>query len=727
MFHFEKTLYLSCLAIFLLALTIPNYATNTADSQTIFDYLTSLSLEELGEVEVTLSDVFDIFDAVMVVKEISVATGAHQSTARAPAITTVITASDIEAIGATDLDEVLETVPGLHVSRQDCGYVPGIYTQRSPQVLFLVNGIPMQSLLLGNRNIISGSLPVSNIKRIEIVRGPGSAVFGADAFAGVINIITKTKKDIDGTEMGFRMGSFETYDAYLLYGDELLGFDVALSLEYHDTEGHGRQIDEDLQTSYDKIFGTDVSLAPSSVNVQQRNFDACLDISRRNWRLRTAYQGRYNQGTGVGEADALNHNRFSSNRFHADLIYHNSKLTQNWDISAQLSFFDQKAGSPADSWIFPPGAFGGSYPDGFFSSGRFSERHTYFNLSGFYLGLNEHTLRLGTGYYYGDFYELKELRNSGIDPSTGLPLPPGSDIVDFTDTPYVTIPEAARESWSMFLQDAWTFAPNWELTAGIRYDKYSDFGSTINPRLALVWQRTPDFYTKLLYGRAFRAPSFSDLYVNYIAEALGNPNLQPETIDMVELAFDYGAIKNVHLGLNLFAYEWREVVRGVQDATNPNIFMAQNVGRQSGRGFETEVRWLISKNVSLLANYSYQHAVDENGHDPGFTPHQMAYLRTDWLVYPNWYLNSQVNWIADRKRSFSDPRADIGDYSTVNLTLRRKNIRENHWNFAVSIRNLFDVDVREPSEGPGNDNIISIPNDLPLAGRSYLLELRYRF
>ncbi|EDN71865.1 conserved hypothetical protein [Beggiatoa sp. SS] len=107
--------------------------------------------------------------------------------------------------------------------------------------------------------------------------------------------------------------------------------------------------------------------------------------------------------------------------------------------------------------------------------------------------------------------------------------------------------------------------------------------------------------------------------------------------------------------------------------------------------------------------------------------HQTGYLRPDWLVYPNWYLNTQLNWIADRKRAFGDPRTALDDYTTVNLTLRRKEIREGHWNFAMGVRNLFDIDSREPSVGPGQDGIITIPHDLPLAGRNYFMELRYRF
>ena len=112
---------------------------------------------------------------------ISIATGSAQPISRAPAVATVITAKDIKEIGATDIDEVLETVPGLHVSRGAAGYLPiytfrGIYTSANPQVLMLVNGISINNLFGGDRGRVWGGMPVEAISRIEVIRGPGSAV-----------------------------------------------------------------------------------------------------------------------------------------------------------------------------------------------------------------------------------------------------------------------------------------------------------------------------------------------------------------------------------------------------------------------------------------------------------------------------------------------------------------------------------------------------------------------
>src|SRR3990172_1282918 len=184
---------------------------------------------------------------------VSIASGSRQPIGRAPSVASVITAEDIASIGAADLDEVLETVPGLHVSRSPLGYNPiytirGIHTQYNPQVLMLVNGIPITGVTFGDRSIVWGGMPVENIARIEVIRGPGSALYGADAFSGVINIIPKTAADIDGTQLGLRAGSFNSRDAWVQYGGTWGGFDAAAYLRAGRTDGQHQIISEDAQS-----------------------------------------------------------------------------------------------------------------------------------------------------------------------------------------------------------------------------------------------------------------------------------------------------------------------------------------------------------------------------------------------------------------------------------------------------------------------------------------------
>lgn len=219
---------------------------------------------------------------------VSIATGSKQALRRAPAVASVITAGDIAAMGATDLDEVLETVPGLHVSRSANTYAPlyvvrGAYTQFTPQVLMLQNGIPITTLFVGNKGNVWSGYPVEHIARIEVIRGPGSALYGADAFSGVINIITKAAVDTPGTEIGLRTGSFATHNAWVQHGGKWGAVDVAAYVRLGNSSGQQEQITADAQTRFDRIFGTHASLAPGPVRTGYDALDANLELSYGKW------------------------------------------------------------------------------------------------------------------------------------------------------------------------------------------------------------------------------------------------------------------------------------------------------------------------------------------------------------------------------------------------------------------------------------------------------------
>jgi outer membrane receptor protein involved in Fe transport len=679
---------------------------------------------------------------------ISIATGSKQPVSKAPAVASVVTAEEIKAIGATDLDEVLETVPGLHVARSALGYNPiytvrGVYSNYNPQVLVLINGIPITNLYVGDRNRTWGGMPVQAIARIEVIRGPGSALYGADAFAGVINIITKTKEDINGTELGARAGSFDTYDGWALHGGTWAGFDVAAMVEIHETEGYRRTIEADAQTGLDQVLGTHASLAPGPVNLQRDNIDARLDLSRGHWRLRAGLQSRANRGNGVGTAQALDPvNRAGSDRWNADLTYHNPAFTENWDVTAQLSYFDTSQTQDRNLTLYPPGtklpigADGNidfthplglvTFPQGYIGNPEVFERHGRFNLSGFYTGFDRHTLRIGAGLNYSNLYKAQVTQNFGLDPMTGQPIPflPGPPLEDVSGTPSTFIRTGNRKDYFLFVQDEWRFANDWGLTTGVRYDHYSDFGDTANPRLALVWDTRYDLTTKLLYGRAFRAPSFAETRAINNPVALGNPDLQPETMDTAELAFDYRPTGNLRLGLNLFQYWWDDIIRFVPDPGAVTA-TAQNTGEQTGHGLELEMDWKVADTVRLTGNYAFQHSTDQQtGRDAGYAPHHQIYLRADWEFLPNWHAAPQFTWVGDRERAFGDDRSPVGDYGLVDLTLRRKRIKD-HFEVAFSVRNLLDTDVREPSLA--GRTAASIPYDLPQAGRSFFGEVRFAF
>ena len=695
------------------------YATLAHSRDTGASELMDLSIEQLAQVKV-----------------LSIASGRPQTVVRAPAIATVISAEDIKAMGATSLEEALEAVAGLHVSTNSRPYTPiytirGIHTPDNPQVLVLINGIPSVSVTFGVRDVTFHTIPVSVIERIEVIRGPGSAVYGADAVSGVINVITKTGDDIDGNEVGVRAGSFDTQDGWLQHGGRYGDLEFGLMLDYRHSDGHGRTIAADAQTVLDGIFGTNASLAPGPVDLRHDNAELRADLGYRNWRLRGSYQHRDDAGTGPGLLQALQPDgRIDAERWSLDLSYNDRDFRPHWELSALLSYAERYDDFTAIQ--YPPGAtFGaGVFEDGLRQFFSYSERHMIAEASAFYTGFENHTLRFGVGYRSADLHEVIDRDNAIRD----VPVPVPSPVtIDYSDTPLAVAAERKRSNRYVFFQDAWQFADDWELTAGVRYDNYSDFGPTFNPRLALVWDVNRQWTAKALYGRAFRAPTFFE-------QGGGDPggrrtrpadadafDLDPETMETAELGLYFNASDALQLSASVFGYSWSDIIRF---QTNANGGTTLTIGEQRGYGLELEGRWRINNDWLITGNYAYQRSTDETSGGPaGNAPNHQVYVRSDWQFAPDWSAHAQLNWIGDRRRVEGDQREDLDGYSSVDLALRYQS-DDQPWELALALRNAFDSDVREPyvvDSSAAEAGLVLLPDDLPQAGRNAYLELRLRF
>ncbi len=674
----------------------PLQASEDLDMESLFD----MSLEELMEIEVT------------------VASGTRQSLHQAPAVASVITAADIKATGATNLVDILESVPGLHIVLSPFAYRP-LQSMRGTvngHTLVLINGTPLKGMVFTNGPLWDG-IPASSIARVEIIRGPGSAIYGADAMTGVINVITKSQKDIDGVEIGTRTGSFDTHTAWLESGGMVRNFEVALVAEYRTGDGYDPFIEVDEQTSLDQRFGTSASHAPGPADISRKTSTILLDISKDNWKLRTAYLNKSDYGAAFGMGDSLDYNGLlHADRYNVDLIYHNTAFIPNWEVTSELKYHHSSFETDPALAVYPPGAFlDGTYPDGMLNEFKAKESYSYITGDTIYRGIDHHALRLGAGYVKMDLYQFDHHTNFGTGPD-GSAIAPGSPMVDVSGSPYALMPEEYRENYYLFAQDIWTISDAWELTCGLRFDDFSDFGSTVNPRLALVWQTASTLTSKLLYGQAFRSPSFLNLYTN-TSRSSGNPDLEPETSNTLELAFSLQATPKLHFGLNLFNIRQTERI-SEQETPGSGTQVYQNAGTVNIHGFETEATWDVTGTLRLAGNYSY-HESDNNDLTSSSSPRHDTYLRADWRFSPGWHFNSQANWIADRKRQSGDTRSPIDDYLTADATLRYTTRKQ--WEFAFSVRNIFDEDARESSENE------KVPYDYPLAERNCYAELRFHF
>ena len=696
---------------------------------------------------------------------LSIATGQKQLIAKAPAVASVITAEDIQNMGANTLEEVLETVPGVHVSLSTTYNAPiysfrGIYTDKNPQVLMLVNGTPITSLHFGERGS-RPNFPLRDIARVEVIRGPGSAVYGADALAGVINIITRSAEDIDGTEVGARAASFDTTEAWLVHGSQWGDVDILFSLQATTTDGdNSRRISRDAQTLFDatipailKPLYPSASLAPGALDTRNESVDVRLDLGWKDFKLRLWNWRNKDSGAGPGLALALDpRGSAETDNYLVDASWTLRDIAPDTTLELRASYMDLNI--ETEQTLFPAGAVlpigpdGNINPvlfepiafkDGYIGQPDFFEEHSRLEAILNYNGWFGHSVRVATGYSHQE-ESGEEAKNfgpgvldfmsrdcaSGFLDCNGVFRAVVGAPVDVTNTPWIFITNEDRQVFYASVQDQWQIANDWNLTVGIRYDDYSDFGSTVNPRAALVWDATKDLTTKLMYGRAFRAPSFAELYVRNNPVALGNENLDPETINTYEIAFDYRASFDLRLGFNLFYYDIQDLIDFVPTADG-GAQVAANAGEQEGKGFELEAEWSPLDTLKISANYAYQSSEDnETNADIARTPEQQFYVRGHWEFAPHWSLTGEMNWVGERNREIGDPRDDLDDYQIANFKIERRDLFD-RLDIALRVQNAFDEDAREPSPTEAVPGGSLIPEDFPLEERSLHVTARLRF
>lgn len=460
--------------------------------------------------------------------------------------------------------------------------------------------------------------------------------------------------------------------------------------------------------------------------------DAHLNLQRKHWDIDFWSFSALDTGTRAGANLVLDPNGGSEGQqYLGDVRFSTEDWLKDLELTAHLSYLYADFGAQgqlfADNAQLPlvNGNFSNNpalpktlFPNGVVCALGRIENIPTIELSSIYKGFDDHVLRLGTSFRYEQI-STREAKNYGTGVISGSPKVVSGALTDVTNTPYVYLPNLHRAIFSGVLQDEWQFADNWQLTAGIRYDHYSDFGSTINPRAALVWDINKQLTTKLLYGKAFRAPSFSEQANQNNPVLLGNKDLKPETINTFEWAVDYRPTSSLRTAVNIYYYEIRDLIAAVPDVGKPSATF-RNGDNQHGYGSEFEWSWQANEKWSVSGNYAWQRAINQQTHDRvTYMPEHHIYAAVDWQFLPQWQLQPQINWVSGRVPAIIDTR-QLQDYQTVDLTLRGKQLFE-HLNVSASVRNLLDAKNNfEPAS-------TSLPQNIPMSGRLFYLEASVKF
>lgn len=649
----------------------------------------------------------------------SVAAGHSQPIQAAPAVVSVITASQISRMGARDLYDVLRTVPGFFAGKnvgnsiEPTLSVRGFKSSFNQNVLVLLDGIPQTEHTTGDRFAVLGKIPLDAIERVEIMRGPGSALHGADAYSAVIDVITRTAPP-DQTQITLAGGSNRTRDARVIGGGQQGDFKWVGAIEYHRTDGDRPYIPADFQTVLDALLGTDASLAPGHANTRAELFGALLNVTgdRSAFMLRTSLARDIGASVGAGGAlDPFGRLDLST----LEGRYSWTARGDDWSAKAVFAqtFFQTDS---RDNHLFPPGAFP-FFPDGVLSAAQMRQSRTRFQGSWDYAGVASHRFTAGVGAEFAKTDLRSEQRNFAVIGGRLRPLGTLQEIAD-ADLLMFGAREFSHDLRYLYLQDEWRFADNWTLTWGLRHDHYADYGDQMNPRAALVWETSPYLSVKLFYGQGFRGPSLLDTHGRQVPGFIGTPDLKPERINSLEFAVDYQVRDGLLLRLNAFDQKTSDQIQIFTDRT-PAIPL--NTARQRGRGAELEAWWDITPHTQLYAAYSYQDSTDATtDSDVGYHPHHLFYSYLQHRQKP-WSFFLQARHVGPRDRRIIESRPKAETYTHVDGLVRYE--FSPGLEFGLEVRNLLDAEANDNVPGASE----RFPSDIPLPGRTYYFTLSGRF
>ncbi len=612
----------------------------------------------------------------------------EQSITEAPSNITMITAEQIRDSGARTLAEVLTLLPGIAINTHRKGFeriwIRGVVGGYNDKTLLLVDGYPWRELVYGQHSI-DEQLPITDIKRVEVVRGPGSALYGANAFAGVINVITKDAEDVDGAEFGIGAGSWDTRSHHFLCGKESEHKGVVFAAHYYDTEGdeHERDRDGELTTKRDPNELVDLSLKASL-------YDFTLAIRH----------GRYN-------TEYLNYEddrwlKWDSKHYLLQLGWKHS-FGERLKLATRgyYNLFDY----PREKRKFK---------EDYLDTLEDTEEKTQVIGAGIqaeYELLQNNSVVIGIDYEKEKAIEITETRYKIAHEKPPL------EINRWTEPSQPT-----NSNWALFVEDIWDVTPWMSLIAGVRRDEHEQYGGQISPRGGVVLSPTNDLAAKILYGKAFRAPSYRELYViEDEHEEDGNPNLKPEYIETMEVDLDYQPLPQLRVCIGIFQNDIENFID-----VRPGDVMYANYGKHRIQGIEPELRVNWRDYVSAFINYTWLfNTEDQDGNKVSDIAEKMANLGVNVRAWEHLNINCALNHVGRRNRApeyqedvASENRRDnLGSYERVNIVLTTRSLPVE---ISAGVYNLFDVQSFNPSHGRAD-------YDVEHPDRSFLVKIVKRF
>ncbi|MBH9579303.1 TonB-dependent receptor plug domain-containing protein [Inhella proteolytica] len=605
-----------------------------------------------------------------------------QSLLDAPAAVAVFGRQEAELLGHQRVSEMLARLPGVHLghTRQYLSVGlrglnrPGDYNAR---MLVAIDGFRSNDALY-DQALPDTEFPLAAewVKRLELVYGPSSSVYGGNALLGVVNLVTLDGADAPGLRLKGSLGSFGSRRALLQFGQaDAGGGDLFVGLQLQKSRGETLELPE-LSVPAAQLRGLD-GLQQRSLFAKYRlgAWRASLSALQRDKDLATAPYG-----TLPGQSGTRYRDRF----WHAELAYE-----EDWSQALRRSLRLGTAGTGFDGHY--------QYEQGLVNRDVARSRWHTLDARLQWRGWLNHELLLGL-----------EARSVPEGLQRNFDLDPPAAYLDSRERSH---------SLGLYLQDHWRLSPHWQLTSGLRADRIRGFGTRGSPRLALVYRPRPGEALKLMLGTAFRAPNLAErFYDDGGISQQANPGLAPERLRTAELAWERELDAHSAFSLNLYDTRLHDGIEP-QPSGFEGVMRYDNRGQFHSRGLQLGLQQRLRSEQQWRLDLALLQARSAG---------QPLSNAPRWLLKGHWIQPLAAQWsLALEAQGQGARRAapggqDVDAQWLAHAALRYSAGTQQHW--LLRVENLADARLYDPA-GPENQALRRVPQPR----RSLRLDWELRF
>ena len=670
---------------------------------------------------------------------------------------TILDTDSIEASSALNLRDLLRRTPGLDLAETSgmaaransslvMRGVPG--TKRA---LFMVDGLPANDL--GHGSLAGLSLvPLESLERAEVVRGPFSSLYGANAFSGAINAITRPGAGPPAADFFASGGSA----GYYQLGASVRGESgpVAYSLT-----GDRRKIDNvyNRDTRTVPVMGGG-GLQPQTVPLRNVGYDDVRMMGRVDFSVSDAWRltllpriSRYETGLDLSSrlpVDAEEHKRDTAFNLGGIVRYAgtgvlSAQIRTSYRYSTQHLVQENFTLAPTrqTTVVDPPGpAVFETVTRGVFPFAALTGQDT-----DFYSLLVEpqltwapslaHTVVFGASYTrehggFGDSTIADGANQLGSDlmlariaagiqagmAAGGVPNPTVSLVRDPAIGAVFPLSQGQTEQFDIFsayVQDEWALADGLRLVPGVRFDHHSVFGAVGSPKVSLLYALTPTTRVRTSAGRAFRAPSLFELFGNVVFHGpipgLPNPDLEPEHITSFDAGLQHEVSRRLRAEVNVFHNDMTDLIQ-LTISPQRDHFDWVNVAEARSTGLELVANGDATSWLGYYANYSLTDSEDRaTGNALALVPrHKVNAGLQLGADFGSWRLTGSIDqrWVGKRTQSSSGIPVLLDEYSRTDLALYLH--PNDDLRVGVHVLNLMDADYQETAASPTLGRLVSV-------------------